>query len=346
MTDQQSFTVAAYIRLIEASRRLIKQNGREPTIDEIAAEMDVPADEVREMLRHADRVVTGPESVRVEERVTTDVGELILRLRSQLSSLPDQETGWEIEGLRPTGKEELDKFTPRARKAMVLAVEEASELGHNFVGTEHLLLGLLREGTGIAAQVLGDLDLSLDGVRRLVASMTAEGDAPRAKGERQLTRRAKKAISLALDEARRMNQRYLGTEHLLLGLVREGDGIAAGILQATGIADLEEMRRRVVRFITSGRRPPESPGSKSNVVTCRIDDHDLSAIDALVEAGIRTTRSDAASWLIRAGIEAHCALFDRVNATVQEIRQLRLEAQALAQQLSLEGTAADREAAE
>jgi ATP-dependent Clp protease ATP-binding subunit ClpA len=157
-------------------------------------------------------------------------------------------------------------------------------------------------------------------------------------------------MELAVDEARRLNHHYIGTEHLLLGLVREGEGIAAGVLESLGV-NLERARnaltdmlsRRASREGGTSARPAESEpsvpatpsaGPKNNVVTCRLDDAAVDALDALVEAGIRSTRSDAAAWLISAGIEAHRELFDRVNTTVSEIRKLRLEARDIARQMT------------
>ena len=161
-------------------------------------------------------------------------------------------------------------------------------------------------------------------------------------GEIGLTPRAKKVIELAVDEARRLGHHYIGTEHLLLGLVREGEGIAAGVLESLGV-NLEKARGAGLADPDRTGHPSEPGGTRSNVVTCRLDDHASDAIDALVEAGIRSTRSDAASWLIAAGIEAHQPLFERVYATVAEIRQLRTEAQAIARQVaSGEGASAVR----
>ena len=155
-------------------------------------------------------------------------------------------------------------------------------------------------------------------------------------GEIGLTPRAKKVIELAVDEARRMGHHYIGTEHLLLGLLREGEGIACGVLESLGV-NLERARVAVIQTLASrgatveDQAPSQSPsGPKNNVITCRLDDSTLNALDTLVEAGVRSTRSDAAAWLIGAGIEAHRPLIARVTATVEEIRRLRNEARAIA----------------
>ena len=122
----------------------------------------------------------------------------------------------------------FDKFTERARRVLTLAQEEAHRFNHNYIGTEHILLGLVREGDGVAAKVLGNLGVELNKVRSAVEFIIGRGDRT-VLGEIGLTPRAKKVIELAVDEARRLTHSYIGTEHLLLGLVREGEGIAAGV---------------------------------------------------------------------------------------------------------------------
>src|SRR5437868_4989418 len=121
----------------------------------------------------------------------------------------------------------FDKFTDRARKVLTLAQDEAQRFNHNYIGTEHLLLGLVREGEGVAARVLENMNVELAKVRTAVEFIIGRGDRP-VVGEVGLTPRAKRVIELAIDEARRLGHNYIGTEHLLLGLVREGEGIAAG----------------------------------------------------------------------------------------------------------------------
>src|SRR5436190_1579218 len=115
----------------------------------------------------------------------------------------------------------FDKFTERARKVLTLAQEEATRFNHNYIGTEHLLLGLVREGEGVAAKVLSNLGVELNRVRSAVEFIIGRGDRMIV-GEIGLTPRAKKVIELAVDEARRLGHHYIGTEHLLLGLVRQG----------------------------------------------------------------------------------------------------------------------------
>ncbi|MGH2534119.1 MAG: ATP-dependent Clp protease ATP-binding subunit [Thermomicrobiales bacterium] len=143
--------------------------------------------------------------------------------------------------------EKFDKFTERARKVLTLAQEEAQRFNHNYIGTEHLLLGLVREGDGVAARVLGNMGVQLPKVRSAVEFIIGRGEqAPM--GEIGLTPRAKKVIELAVDEARRLNHHYIGTEHLLLGLVREGEGIAAGVLESLGV-NLEKVRAQVMQVV-------------------------------------------------------------------------------------------------
>ena len=142
----------------------------------------------------------------------------------------------------------FDKFTERARRVLTLAQEEAQRFNHNYIGTEHLLLGLVRENDGVAAKVLGNLGVELGKVRSAVEFIIGRGDRA-VLGEIGLTPRAKKVIELAVDEARRLNHHYIGTEHLLLGLVREGEGIAAGVLESLGV-NLERVRAETTRILS------------------------------------------------------------------------------------------------
>mgnify|MGYP005841267375 CR=1 FL=1 len=142
----------------------------------------------------------------------------------------------------------FDKFTERARRVLTLAQEEAQRFNHNYIGTEHLLLGLVREGDGVAAKVLANLGVELNKVRSAVEFIIGRGDRSSV-GEIGLTPRAKKVIELAVDEARRLNHHYIGTEHLLLGLVREGEGIAAGVLESLGV-NLERVRAETTRILS------------------------------------------------------------------------------------------------
>ena len=151
----------------------------------------------------------------------------------------------------------FDKFTERARRALTLAQEEAQRFNHNYIGTEHLLLGLVREGDGVAAKVLSNLGVELTKVRSAVEFIIGRGDRATV-GEIGLTPRAKKVIELAVDEARRLSHHYIGTEHLLLGLVREGEGIAASVLESLGV-NLERVRAETTRILS--QTMPQSSGA-------------------------------------------------------------------------------------
>ena len=135
------------------------------------------------------------------------------------------------------------RFTERARRVVFFAQEEADRLGENYVSTEHLLLGLVRENDSVAARILDRIGVSLRRVRSEIEKQVARGDG-RLGQDMQLTPRAKRVIDLAYDEARQLNNNYIGTEHLLLGLIREGEGLAGRVLSKLGV-DLERTRREV-----------------------------------------------------------------------------------------------------
>ena len=162
----------------------------------------------------------------------------------------------------------FDKFTERARRVLSLAQEEAQRFNHNYIGTEHLLLGLVREGDGLAAKVLANLGVELNKVRSAVEFIIGRGDRPTS-GEVGLTPRAKKVIELAVDEARRLNHHYIGTEHLLLGLVREGEGIAAGVLESLGV-NLEKVRAETTRILSQSG-PQAHAQARSSTRTPTVD---------------------------------------------------------------------------
>jgi len=136
------------------------------------------------------------------------------------------------------------RFTERARRVVFFAQEEAGRLGENYVSTEHLLLGLVRENDSVAARILDRMGVSLGRIRSEIERQVTRGDG-RLGQDMQLTPRAKRVIDLAYDEARNLNNNYIGTEHLLLGLIREGEGLAGRVLQKLGV-DLERTRREVM----------------------------------------------------------------------------------------------------
>ncbi|MGE5140567.1 MAG: Clp protease N-terminal domain-containing protein, partial [Rudaea sp.] len=143
--------------------------------------------------------------------------------------------------------DKFDKFTKRARRVLTFAQEEAQRLNHNYIGTEHILLGLIREEEGLAAKVLRELGLDQNRVRQVIEEIVGRGQA--APGTRlSLTPRTKRVIELAVDEARRMGMHYIGTEHLLLGLIREGDGIAVNVLKSLGVSP-DKVRSNLAREV-------------------------------------------------------------------------------------------------
>src|SRR6202521_3868078 len=151
------------------------------------------------------------------------------------------------------------RFTERARRVVFFAQEEAARLGENYVGTEHLLLGLVRENDSVAARILDRLCVPLGKIRSDIERQVTKGKGNLGQ-DMQLTPRAKRVIDLAYEEARQLNHNYIGTEHLLLGLIREGDGLAARVLVKHG-ASLEGARREVYTMQVSEKRAPSSPPS-------------------------------------------------------------------------------------
>jgi ATP-dependent Clp protease ATP-binding subunit ClpC len=167
----------------------------------------------------------------------------------------------------------FERFTDRARRVVVLAQEEARMLNHNYIGTEHILLGLIHEGEGVAAKALESLGISLEAVREQVEEIIGQGQqAP--SGHIPFTPRAKKVLELSLREALQLGHNYIGTEHILLGLIREGEGVAAQVLVKLG-ADLNRVRQQVIQLLsgyqgkepaTSGAGPQEGNPSSSLVL--------------------------------------------------------------------------------
>ena len=158
----------------------------------------------------------------------------------------------------------FERFTDRARRVLVLAQEEARLLNHSFIGTEHILLGLIHEGEGVAAKALESLGISLEAVREKVEeTIGVAGTAP--SGSPPFTPRAKKVLELSLREALQLGHSYIGTEHMLLGLVREGEGVAATVLVSLG-ADLGRVRQQVIQLM-SGNQGKESVGASQGAAS-------------------------------------------------------------------------------
>ena len=161
----------------------------------------------------------------------------------------------------------FERFTDRARRVVVLAQEEARMLNHNYIGTEHILLGLIHEGEGVAAKALESLGISLEAVRQQVEEIIGQGQqAP--SGHIPFTPRAKKVLELSLREALQLGHNYIGTEHILLGLIREGEGVAAQVLVKLG-ADLNRVRQQVIQLLGEyqgqepGAAPPRAPSRRA-----------------------------------------------------------------------------------
>jgi len=163
----------------------------------------------------------------------------------------------------------FEKFSERARRVLSLAQEEAQRFNHNYIGTEHILLGLVRETEGVAARVLSGLGVELTKVRSAVEFIIGRGEKP-TQGEIGLTPRAKKVVELAVDEARRMNHTYIGTEHLLIGLLREGEGVAAGVLESLGVT-LDKVRGETHRILSNSTTTSTQGGTRTGTRTPTLD---------------------------------------------------------------------------
>jgi hypothetical protein len=216
--------------------------------------------------RVREAVIVGEELARLSDRLVThfvqtaretgcswsQIGaELGVSKQAAQQGFGDQTCGRRrLFGRRGRGGELFDRWTDRARHVMVLAQEEAGRLNHRYVGTEHLLLGLVGEDEGVAAKALARLGISIQSVRAQVEEIIGVGS-PSASppSDVPLTPRAKKVLQLSLREAANLDHNYIGTEHLLLGLVREGEGVAAQVLQKLG-ADLGRIRHTVIELLT------------------------------------------------------------------------------------------------
>jgi ATP-dependent Clp protease ATP-binding subunit ClpA len=185
----------------------------------------------------------------------------------------------------------FERFTDRSRRVVVLAGEEARMLNHNYIGTEHILLGLIHEGEGVAAKALESLGIGLEAVRQQVEAIIGQGQqAP--SGHIPFTPRTKKVLELALREATQLGHNYIGTEHILLGLIRESEGVAAQVLVRLG-ADLHRVRRQVILLIHGyqGKEPqtaqaesrPGLLGRSERDLLARLLEH-ISAIDTRLSA--------------------------------------------------------------
>jgi ATP-dependent Clp protease ATP-binding subunit ClpC len=171
----------------------------------------------------------------------------------------------------------FERFTDRARRVVVLAQQEARRLDHNYIGTEHILLGLIAEGKGVAARALESLGISLAAVRQQVEEIIGRGQQTPS-GHIPFTPRAKKVLELSLRESLQLGHDYIGTEHILLGLIREGDGVAAQVLVRLG-ADLNQVRQQVIQLL-QGHQEKEPVSARSTAGELRL----LPAVNARLEA--------------------------------------------------------------
>jgi ATP-dependent Clp protease ATP-binding subunit ClpC len=161
----------------------------------------------------------------------------------------------------------FERFTERARRVVVLAQDEARMLSHTYIGTEHILLGLIHEGNGVAARTLESLGISLAVVRQQVEEIIGRGQ-QQPSGHIPFTPRAKKVLELSLREALQLGHTYIGTEHILLGLIHEGDGVAAQVLVGLGV-DLDRARQQVIQLVT-GRAEPGDPAAIADDLRARL----------------------------------------------------------------------------
>ena len=182
----------------------------------------------------------------------------------------------------------FEKFSERARRVLSLAQEEAQRFNHNYIGTEHILLGLVRESEGTAAKVLAGLGIELTKIRSAVEFIIGKGEST-SSGEIGLTPRAKKVIELAVDEARRLNHHYIGTEHLLIGLMREGEGVAAGVLESLGVT-LDKVRGETGSVLNRrGSSSQTKAGSRATTKTPTLDQLGIDLTDRANQGGLDPT---------------------------------------------------------
>jgi hypothetical protein len=201
----------------------------------------------------------------------------------------------------------FERFTDRARRVVVLAQDEARRLNHNYIGTEHILLGLIHEGEGVAAKALESLGISLDAVRQQVEEIIGQGQQAHP-GHIPFTPRAKKVLELSLRESLQLGHNYIGTEHILLGLIREGDGVAAQVLVKLG-ADLNRVRQQVIELL-SGQQPDLKLAREVTLVTgwrprLGVIEDRLAAVEQ--QMGTRADTSDLDAQIDRVRGERHAA---------------------------------------
>ena len=246
----------------------------------------------------------------------------------------------------------FERFTDGSRRVVVLAQDEARVLNHNYIGTEHILLGLIHEGGGVAARTLESLGISLDAVRQQVEEIIGRGQqAP--SGHIPFTTRAKKVLELSLRESLQLGHDYIGTEHILLGLLREGDGVAAQVLVRLG-ADLNRVRQQVIQLLhgyqgqdveSAGPRPGERARARlPDDALARFDalDRRLTALERWVSMQPDLEDLDQEIAQVRRGKEAAAARQDFEAATALRDKEKQLLAARADREKEWAGSAAGR----
>ena len=214
----------------------------------------------------------------------------------------------------------FERFTDRARRVVALAQEEAKRLDHNYIGTEHILLGLIREGDGVAAKALESLGISLEVIRAQVEDRIGQGEqAP--SGHIPFTPRAKKVLDLSLRESEQLGHNYIGTEHILLGLIREGDGVAAQVLVMLG-ADLNRVRRQVIQLIHGPPPGEDAPVTEMQARLVVVEGR-LAALEQRV--GIGPDTSDLDEQIAQVCREKESAIDSRDYAQAAALRNREKE---------------------
>ena len=238
----------------------------------------------------------------------------------------------------------FERFTDRARRVVVLAQEEARLLNHNYIDTEHLLLGLIHEGEGVAATALESLGISLEAVRAQVEEIIGQGQSAPT-GHIPFTPRSKKVFELSLREALQLGHNYIGTEHILLGLVREGEGVAAQVLVKLG-ADLARVRQQVIQVLR-GYAGGEDVGTRMRLVRITVPDDLGEAEEQLAQvrrekiaaidrgdfeqaAGLRDQEKQLLLWLAErerewtAGVDLAAVIQEnhKLHSEVERLREL------------------------
>jgi ATP-dependent Clp protease ATP-binding subunit ClpA len=228
----------------------------------------------------------------------------------------------------------FERFTDRARRVIVLAQEEARLLDHDYIGTEHILLGLIREREGVAAQALESLGISLEAVRAEVEQVIGRGQTTPGP-QIPFTPRSKKVLELSLREARSLGHDYIGTEHILLGLIREGEGVAAQVLVKLG-ADLARTRAQVIQLLGgSAGGPEEAAGTRPVPDELREVDEQLAQVRRQKEAAIEA--QDFAKAAALRDAEKQLLMRLHLDAVVQEVQRLHGEVQRLRELLRQHG---------